>query len=119
MDRPVSIRRGRIIVSSAGLFRKPERLDDFIRLSLELFDQLQLSQTEGIEFVNHLEAAVIQEMVCPVCSSEIADDLVVCIRCKTPHCKDCWQYNGQCATFSCGETRFAIPVAGRPTATKP
>ena len=65
-----------------------------------------LGKVSGIEFVREDEAAVVNDVKCPICSEEITHDMVVCTRCKTPHCHDCWQYNGQCATFACSETRY-------------
>lgn len=102
----VSINRGTLSISKPGYIKDYQLLDDFIRFSLELFDQLMLGSAEGIEFVRENEAAVVSDVKCPICSEEIIQDMVVCTRCKTPHCLDCWQYNGQCATFACSETRF-------------
>jgi hypothetical protein len=102
----VSINRGTLSISKPGYIKDYQLLDDYIRYSLELFDQMMLSSIEGIEFVRENEAAVVSDVKCPICSEEIIHDMVVCTRCKTPHCLDCWQYNGQCATFACSETRF-------------
>jgi len=60
-------------------------------------------------FVNENQASIVVDVKCPICSEEIMHDMVVCNGCKTPHCRDCWQYNGQCATFACGEKRFLSP----------
>ena len=101
-----SISRGTLSISKPGYIKDYQLLDDFVRYSLELFDQLMLGSAEGIKFVRENEAAVVSDVKCPICSEEIIHDMVVCTRCKTPHCLDCWQYNGQCATFACSETRF-------------
>ncbi|MEM7782618.1 MAG: RING finger protein [Planctomycetota bacterium] len=102
----VTIYRGNLTISTPGFIKDYVKLDDFLRLSLELFDQMMLVDAEGIEFVNDDMATVVDDVKCPICSGEITFDLVICTRCKTPHCKDCWEYNGQCATFACGETRY-------------
>lgn len=102
----VSINRGTLSISKPGYIKDYQLLDDYIRYSLELFDQMMLGSVEGIEFVRENEATVVSDVKCPICSEEIIHDMVVCTRCKTPHCLDCWQYNGQCATFACSETRF-------------
>ncbi len=102
----VTINRGKLTICKPGYLKDFQLLDDYIRHSLELFDQMMLGSVEGIEFVRENEAAVVTDVKCPICSEEIIHDMVVCTRCKTPHCLDCWQYNGQCATFACGETRF-------------
>jgi len=102
----ISISRGGLLVSKPGYIKEHQPLEDFVRFSLELFDQLMLVNAKGISFVNEDEASIVSDVKCPICSEEIIQDMVVCTRCKTPHCRDCWQYNGQCATFACSETRF-------------
>lgn len=102
----ISISRGGLVVSKPGYIKEHQALDDFVRFALKLFDQLMLVNAEGIAFVNEDEASIVGDVKCPICSEDIMQDMVVCTRCKTPHCKDCWQYNGQCATFACSETRF-------------
>jgi hypothetical protein len=39
---------------------------------------------------------------CLVCGSLLEKAVVRCARCKTPHHRDCWTYNGRCATYACG-----------------
>ncbi len=102
----VELNRGSLVISKPGYIKAYQPLEDFVRLSLELFDQMMLVNAEGLEFVNEDMATVVDDVKCPICSEEIKFDLVVCTRCKTPHCRDCWQYNGQCATFACSEKRF-------------
>jgi len=109
-----SIHQGEMLVATPRMLIKRQPLDDFLRLSLELYDQLMLAKAVGIDFVEN-QTAVIDEVKCPVCSVDIKEQMVICVRCKTPHCHDCWLYNGSCATFACGETRFVHPVAPDPT----
>lgn len=101
----ISVFRGSLMVSKPGYIRQYQPLEDFVRFSLELFDLLMLVDAKGIEFLNVDQAAVVADVKCPICSEQIMLDMVVCARCKTPHCQDCWEYNGQCATFACSETR--------------
>jgi hypothetical protein len=101
----ITISRGNLVVYKPGYIKDYISLEDFVRYSLELFDQLMLVNAEGIDFVNANQASVVDNVKCPICSELILQNLVVCSRCKTPHCQDCWQYNGQCATFACSETR--------------
>jgi hypothetical protein len=108
----VALDRGRLIVSKPGLICGYQKLDDFVRFGLELFDQMILSQSEAISFLNENQAAVVDDVKCPICSERVGQDMVMCVRCKTPHCFDCWEYNGQCATFACNETRF-LRVGGQ------
>ncbi len=102
----INLRRGELSIAKPGWIAHPQALEDFVRFGLELFDQMQLTLAEGIEFVNEDFAKLVDDVVCPICSEKIEYEMVVCLRCKTPHCQDCWQYNGQCATFACEETRY-------------
>lgn len=102
----ISIQVGQMRVSKPGYIKESQTLDDFVRFSLELLDQFKLALNQDIKFVAEKDAAVIEDVTCPICSGKIYGQMVSCVRCKTPHCADCWEYNGQCATFACNETRF-------------
>jgi len=105
----ITIDRGKLLIAKPGYIKEHQELKDFVRLGLNLFDQLMLVDVKGISFVNENQASIVVDVKCPICSEEIMHDMVVCNGCKTPHCRDCWQYNGQCATFACGEKRFLSP----------
>jgi hypothetical protein len=88
-------------------------LDDltaFAELSCALYDRLAVfwQRESGIEILDDAppEEAV-NDPVCQVCGARIpADNRVYCRRCRTPHHKDCWEFNGRCSTYACGEPRF-------------
>ncbi|MBI2900030.1 MAG: hypothetical protein HYY17_07580 [Planctomycetes bacterium] len=46
--------------------------------------------------------------VCQVCTSPLAETVVRCAKCGTPHHADCWKYLGKCSTYGCGETETAV-----------
>jgi hypothetical protein len=100
------IRRGTFQIGLGGHFRKKQQLCDVAAQMLDLYSQAQLAQTQGLEFSDDQAAQVIEQMVCPICSGVISNDVVICARCRTPHCKECWIYNGKCATFACGADKF-------------
>lgn len=100
------IERGSLYVFRSQVLNMEQELDDFLRLSLQVIDQLKAAEIGGIQFVNQNRATVVDEVVCPVCSELVAGEMVICVRCKTPHCRECWEYNTCCATFACGEKRF-------------
>ena len=108
-DIYVAINRGFLMIQKPTFIKGFTELDDFVRFGTELFDQAMLNRTTGIEFVQTTEAQVLEEVICQICGDQIRTDLVYCVRCKTPHCHECWQYYGQCSTFACGETRYVIP----------
>lgn len=97
---------GSLYVFRSQVLSEEQELSDFLRLSLQLIDQLKSAEIRGIEFINQNMATVVDEVVCPVCSEQVSSEMVVCVRCKTPHCRECWEYNTSCATFACGEKRF-------------
>jgi hypothetical protein len=43
---------------------------------------------------------------CLICVSALESEVVLCIRCRTPHHQGCWEYAGECATFACGGRRW-------------
>jgi len=102
----IFIHFGQMRISKPGHIKDAQQLDDFVRFGLELFDQFKLAISQDIEFVAEGDPVVVSEVTCPICSEQIQEEMVVCVRCRTPHCADCWEYNGQCATFACCETRF-------------
>ena len=105
-------RDGRLLIQKDGTIRLQEDLDEFIRLGLELYDQAILTQTRGIDFVDSDVVKPLEDAMCQVCGEQIAEELVFCKRCKTPHHRECWQYNGCCTTFGCGEKVFLFPDQG-------
>ena len=96
---------GKLKTSTQEWFRTGQSLLDFVQAGLELFDQLMLHKADGLEFTGQDKAAVMEDFRCPICSDDVMHEMVVCRRCKTPHCAECWEYNGKCATFACMEER--------------
>lgn len=43
---------------------------------------------------------------CEVCGETMANRVVYCAKCRTPHHEECWSYVGQCSTYGCREIRF-------------
>jgi hypothetical protein len=39
--------------------------------------------------------------LCPICTTALREPLVRCLRCRSPHHAECWDYLGRCATFGC------------------
>ena len=103
------INRGMLIIKKPSFIIDSTDLDDFVRTGLELADHLQLTRAVGIDFVADEGANVFENVKCQICGDLIDENLVVCYRCKTPHCEECWHYYGQCSTYGCGEKRFVKP----------
>jgi hypothetical protein len=103
---------GELVVQKLMVLDQASELSAFVRHTMEIFDQACLARTTGIEFVD-TDLHLIQDAKCPICGDLIEDDLVFCCRCKTPHHRECWQYNGKCATYACGEMSYAAPRVGK------
>lgn len=113
-DLYVLLQRGALVIKKPTFIRTQQLLDDFVRFALETYSQAMLTRTEGIEFVAEPSRKVAEQIRCQICGEEIRSELVTCVRCQTPHCRECWEYNGQCATYGCGETRFVVPTVANP-----
>ena len=103
----LSLSRGRLKFEIAIGNSDPIFIERYVRCCLHIYDQMVIGEVEGVTFVED-ELTIIDSLLCPICSGEIAEDLVLCSSCKSPHCRDCWEYNGKCATFACSETTYVI-----------
>ncbi len=86
--------------------RTARELDGWLVAAFQLLDELP--GVEGAERVQVGETreAIGEESECQVCGTTLRSGQVVrCARCRTPHHRDCWEFNGRCSTFACGETR--------------
>ena len=108
-DLSLSIHAGWLIVRRKWTSKRPADLETFVELALGLVDQLHLTRTIGIDFLEDGQVKVIDEARCLVCGEGLLIDLVYCRRCKTPHHRECWDYSGGCSTYGCRETQFLIP----------
>lgn len=61
---------------------------------------------DGSVQVSNAQSTSVEEQTCPVCSSPV-ENPVICSRCHTPHCRDCWKYNQEtCGVFACGNQKL-------------
>ena len=108
-DIYVGLQSGRMVVKKKQLIRDAGRLQEFVRMSLALFDELLTSKAAGIQFVNRSVAPAAEAYICQICGETIDSEIIYCRSCKTPHHHDCWQYFGACSTYGCGDKRFSRP----------
>ena len=107
----VSLNSSRLMVRKESVIAGADDLSVFADLACRLQDRIELfwQRASGIEILD--ESAPEPDAAaptCQICGSEIAPEVRVnCRRCSTPHHKDCWEFNGQCSTYACGEKRFA------------
>ncbi len=108
-DVSLSIRPGWLVVRRKWVSVRPVDLETFVEQALGLVDQLLLTRTIGIDFLEERQVQVIDDARCLVCGEGLMTDLVYCRRCKTPHHRECWEYSGGCSTYGCRETQFLVP----------
>ncbi|HMP79191.1 MAG TPA: hypothetical protein PKD54_07045 [Pirellulaceae bacterium] len=101
----LTIERGWLTLHRAGSMRDRPSLEALLRDAWRAFDVLTLFKQQGVTFVNEQRSVAAHEIVCPVCSQTASEPRVMCASCKTPHCRDCWDYNGGCAVFACGDKK--------------
>ena len=111
----VLIYPGWLVVRKVWDSSRAHDLEQFVEMTLGLYDQLQLTKTEGIDFVNGDQPQIIDHANCRICGEEMSAEIVVCRRCQTPHHRDCWEYAGGCATYGCRETIYLVPRRAFPT----
>lgn len=106
-DIYVRVERGTITIRKRPFIRIYADLEQFVRLSLELYEQALLTHSAGISFI----AGEMPDgpVICKVCGDDLDHEVVICRRCRTPHHRECWHYYGACSTYGCGETRFDLP----------
>jgi hypothetical protein len=98
------------MVRKESVIGSPDDLSVFADLAGRMHDRIELlwQRASGIEILEEPVQADGQSSVCQICDSAIDPEArVVCRRCNTPHHQDCWEWNGQCSTYACGEKRFA------------
>ena len=107
----VSMNSSRLMVRKESVIGGADDLAVFADLAGRLHDRIELfwQRASGIEILDEpAGAAEATAPTCQICGSTIPPDARVdCRRCGTPHHKDCWEFNGQCSTYACGEKRFA------------
>jgi hypothetical protein len=107
----VSMNPSRLMIRKESVIDTLETLESLADQAGRLHDRIDLfwQRASGIEILDGPaspdDGALV---VCQICGSKIASETkVVCRRCGTPHHEDCWEFNGRCSTYACGEKRFA------------
>jgi hypothetical protein len=116
-DVVASVRRlSRYPSPSIEITRDTLRVSVACRLGSE-YEILALAQT-AIDFVGYLlrlgpdegiawlAAGEAEPGLCPVCAASLAEGVVLCDKCRTPHHEECWKYVGQCSTYACKGKQF-------------
>ncbi len=79
-------------------------LEPLVLAAFGIFDTLKLPERDTVVIVEHHQQ--LDDATCEVCGTAlVAGRLVRCVKCRTPHHKDCWDFNRKCAVFACGEVK--------------
>ncbi|HTF56896.1 MAG TPA: RING finger protein [Planctomycetota bacterium] len=106
----LSTSSGRIVLQKRGILAEQPELSLYAALCDSIYDRICLvwQRENGIEILEDASPAPAVDPKCQVCSHAIPmGNRVQCRRCRTAHHADCWEFNGGCATFACGEK---VPV---------
>lgn len=105
----VSLNTDRMLIRKLGVIDDIQTLIAFGELAIILYDRTDICYEKaiGVEIVSSEIGKGADAPVCQVCGVPIADKMIFCKKCKTPHHRDCWDYNGRCSTYACGEKTFS------------
>jgi hypothetical protein len=117
-DIYIAFQAGELLIKKKRYIRDYRELQQFIHLSLELYEQASAAGAEGITFMEggaqmQFSDGPREDPVCQVCGEPIVDRMVLCRSCRTPHHQDCWKYFGACSTYGCGQKSFRRPQKQR------
>jgi hypothetical protein len=89
-----------------GLPVNRTELDRWLVVAFQLLDAIPGSDGKGRVTLGVVRMKIDADAKCRVCGAPLDQGGVVkCVKCSTPHHQDCWEFNGRCSTFACGETR--------------
>ncbi|WP_422926960.1 hypothetical protein [Singulisphaera sp. PoT] len=104
----ISINPERLLVQvDRNLGQSVDALAAMVREALVILDGLQvgvsarLSQGVSIVEVGPADATDAGLPICKVCGETIAAPEVLCVSCRTPHHRDCWEFVGACSIYGC------------------
>ena len=105
----LNIDRLRMRLRKEEALSKPQDLVALARVGQGLLERVR-EAVESREAVQYFDAPAssTEKPACPVCGAAVADERVLCRRCRTPHHRECWEYARGCSMFACGETRFSL-----------
>lgn len=113
-----TVEGGGMRVMKFGIIDDPQMLLHFVQASIALHEAALGLSPEGAKSAaappalpaagQSIAPQVIEvaQADCPVCGEKTARDAVICIRCQSPHHRECWRYNGKCSTYGCGELQY-------------
>lgn len=109
-DVAIHARPGNLAVRRLRRVDSPPDLRQFYEASVAIAEALARTCFARVASMGGTAALPAARGTCLVCGEDLSGRLVVsCRRCRTPHHRDCWQYNGRCAVYGCAGRR---PIGG-------
>ncbi|WP_202921349.1 RING finger protein [Anatilimnocola aggregata] len=107
-DLYLLVANGSLRITKRANFQTEAELTRFLRLAEQVFTALVASRQTGIEFISPVTTQAPPETQCQVCGESLAEKIVYCTSCQTPHHLDCWQYFGSCSVYACGQKKYRL-----------
>ncbi|MCS6862251.1 MAG: hypothetical protein NZT92_18255 [Abditibacteriales bacterium] len=108
----LSMNSSRLLIQKLSLLNRLEDLIAFYESSGRICDEVMtLLGVGGAGIIQILDVSfdgAEVTPVCQICGEELTWNKVVCRRCRTPHHRDCWEYNGGCSVYGCKERRYIV-----------
>ncbi len=100
------VSRAGFLLRVRALPQSPRDLDRALMAAFQLLEALPgLDDREKVR-LGPATISMGEDSSCQVCGTPLSRGAVVrCAKCSTPHHRDCWEFNGRCSTFACGETK--------------
>jgi hypothetical protein len=107
-DLHLQLGGGTLRITKHEHYTSEQELSKFVRSCFKLLTLIQKPLADGIQFVEERPATPVEETECQVCGDPLTEKVVHCLKCKTPHHLDCWQYFGSCSVYGCGHRRYIV-----------
>lgn len=108
----LSVNSSRLLIQKLSLLNRLEDLIAFYESSGRICDEvmtlLGVNGAGGIQILDVSFDGAEATPICQVCGEEVTGNKVICRRCRTPHHRDCWEYNGGCSVYACKERRYTV-----------
>ncbi|MEK6235842.1 MAG: hypothetical protein N2C14_14125, partial [Planctomycetales bacterium] len=102
-----------LIIAKRGAITSGKQLHHFVQAVIEIHSLTNRWRAEAldVEFVEEPEPNEQAELpLCGVCGDPVEEsEEVRCRGCDAPHHRECWEYNGLCSIYACGERDFHTP----------
>jgi hypothetical protein len=108
----LSMTGAQLIIRKLNVLNRADDLNTFYESGGRICDELMaLIGENGAGAIQILDVSfetTEEAPKCQICGDQITSDKVICRRCRTPHHRDCWEYNGGCSVYACRERRYVV-----------